>query len=233
MDKSLSDMPLVQFGEDIWIVEGPLAKDMGLMFSTRMIITRLSDGTLWLCDPVKISNNTLKLIENLGEIKYLLVSTQRHIWRLRDWHEKFPTAQIWSCGNIPKKLKNLPYTGFLSDAPIWDNDFEQVIFKGNKFLSEIVFYHKFSKTVIMGDIIQNNEKKRGRPITNLIFKISGAAYPNGGVGFDFKLTFSDRKAAKETLDKIFSWDFDKLIIAHGPCLTDNAKKYVKSAFAWL
>jgi len=229
----LPDMPLTQFGDNIWIVDGPIVKDMGLSFSTRMIVVKLLDNSLWVCDPVKISDNTLKAIENLGEIKYLVASTQRHVWRLNNWHEKYPKAQLWSCGHIPKKLREMPYTGMLDDASVWNNDFDQILFKGNRLLTEIVFLHKVSKTVIMGDLIQNNEKIHGKPITNLMFKISGAAYPNGGVGFDLKRTFSDKEKAKESLTRILSWDFDKLIIAHGPCITSGAKKYIKSAFAWL
>jgi hypothetical protein len=29
------------------------------------------------------------------------------------------------------------------------------------------------------------------------------------------------------------WDFDKLIIAHGPCVDHDAKPFVKRAFRWL
>jgi len=66
-----------------------------------------------------------------------------------------------------------------------------------------------------------------------MFRLSGAAYPNGGVGLDLRLTFSDKRKARESLANILSWDFDKLIIAHGSCVTVNAKEYIKSAFSWL
>ena len=229
----LIENSLVEFGKNVWVIEGSFVKDMGLTFSTRMIVVKLSDGMIWICDPVKISENAQKSIEKIGEIKYLIASTQRHIWRLNSWHKQFPNAELWSCGNIPKKLKKLPYKGILSNTSIWDNDFEQIIFEGNKYLSEMVFYHKVSKTIFMGDIIQNNVKIKGRPFTNFIFWLSGAAYPNGGVGLDLRLTFTDKNRTRKSLDHILSWDFDKLIIAHGPCVTENAKEYVKRAFNWL
>jgi len=187
----LQNKPLIHFGENIWVIEGSIVKDMGLSFSTRMIVVKLSDGSLWVCDPVQIPDSTLEEVERLGKIEYLLASTQRHIWRLRSWHEKYPKSQLWTCGNIPRKLRGLPFTGVLNDTPIWVDDFNQIIFKGNKLLSEAVFFHKASNTLIMGDIIQNNEKIPGRPFTNFMFRLSGAAYPNGGVGLDLKLTFSE------------------------------------------
>jgi len=35
------------FGENIWIVDGPDVRDMGVMFTTRMAVVKLSDGSLW------------------------------------------------------------------------------------------------------------------------------------------------------------------------------------------
>ena len=42
-------MPELQaFAKNIWIVEGPDVRDMGIMFSTRMTIVKLADGSCWL-----------------------------------------------------------------------------------------------------------------------------------------------------------------------------------------
>ena len=39
--------------------------------------------------------------------------------------------------------------------------------------------------------------------------------------------------ARESLEKLLSWDFDKLIIAHGICIEKDAKPFVERAFRWL
>jgi hypothetical protein len=158
--------------------------------------------------------------------------TQRHVWRLKLWHEKFPQAKLWTCGNIPKGLAHLPFAGILNDSDTWPDDFEQILFKGNRFLTEIFFYHKASKTVLMGDLIQNNKRIPGKPFTYLVFKLLGVAYPKGGVALDLKLS-TNKAIAKESIDKILSWDFDKLILAHGSCIESNAKEYMSKAFSWL
>ena len=44
--KQISDAELLPFGNNIWVIEGPIVKDLGLSFSTRMIIVRMSDGSL-------------------------------------------------------------------------------------------------------------------------------------------------------------------------------------------
>lgn len=50
---------------------------------------------------------------------------------------------------------------------------------------------------------------------------------------DARLTFIHRSLARQSLEKLLSWDFDKLIIAHGPCVEKGAKAFVERAFSWL
>jgi 3-deoxy-D-arabino-heptulosonate 7-phosphate (DAHP) synthase len=50
---------------------------------------------------------------------------------------------------------------------------------------------------------------------------------------DIKLSFIRRNLARQSLRKLLSWDFDKLIIAHGPCIEKDARAFVERAFRWL
>jgi hypothetical protein len=36
------------FDDDIWTVDGPNVRDFGIMFTTRMTIVKLSNGSVWL-----------------------------------------------------------------------------------------------------------------------------------------------------------------------------------------
>lgn len=221
------------FGEDLWIVDGPIAYDMGFPFSTRMIIAKLNDGSLWMCDPVQVSTNTLNQIKDLGVVKYLIASTWRHVWRLKEGHRLYPEAELWSSRHVPSSCKELPLTGFLTDEQPkdWENDFEQLAFKGNKLLDEVLFFHKKSRTLVMGDLIQNYTIKKGEPLRNALRKVGGVA--DGGVPRDIRLTFTERDQARKSLEQLLSWDFEKVIIGHGPCIENEAKAFVKQAFQWL
>jgi len=228
---------LQAFAENVWIVDGPLVRDMGLLFTTRMTIVKLSDGSLWISSPVPASFDTLKQIIKLGPIRYLVAATPRHVWRLEAWHTLFPEAQLWVSRLTPFTLQkgNLPVAGILGDVPPegWADDLEQLAFKGNPLLSEVLFFHKKAHTVLLDDLIQINPALAGRPFRNVLLKLAGGLTPNGGVGFDIKLTFINRDLARQSLQKLLSWDFDKLIIAHGACLEKKAKPYVERAFLWL
>jgi Domain of unknown function (DUF4336) len=228
---------LQSFGRDIWIVDGPNVRDAGVLFTTRMVAVKLSEGSLWINSPVPVKFDTLKEITALGPVRYLLAATPRHVWRLAAWHTLFPEAQLWAARPTPFTLKkgHLPLTGILGDEQpqAWKNDFDQLAFKGNRLIEEVFFFHKQSRTLIMDDLIQIHPIVKGKPFSNALWKVEGVVSPHGGVALDFRLSFTNRTLARQSLEKLLSWDFDKLIIAHGPCVQRDAKTFVARAFRWI
>lgn len=225
------------FAENVWIIGGPPVRDMGLVFTTRMTIVKLSDDSLWVNSPVEVPFNTLKQIDGLGVVRYLVAATPRHVWRLTAWHTLFPEAQLWATRPTPFTLRKgiLPLTGALSDeAPqAWASELDQLAFKGNPLIEEVVFFHKASRTVILDDLIQIHPAEKGKPFRNGLFRLEGVAAPYGGVPLDIRLTFTNRRLARRSLEKLLSWDFDKLIMAHGPCIEKDAKTFAERSFRWL
>ena len=228
---------LQTFANNVWIVDGPPVRDFGVMFTTRMTVVKLSDGSLWVNSPVSVPFDTLKRITELGPVRYLVAATPRHVWRLKGWHTLFPEAQLWAPRTTPFTLKKgrLPFTGILGDEPPhgWADDLDQLAFKGNPLIEEVLFFHKESRTVILDDLIQIHPIVKGKPLRNALFKLEGVASPHGGVALDIRLSFTNRNLARRSLEKLLSWDFDKLIIAHGVCIEKDAKPFVERAFRWL
>jgi hypothetical protein len=230
------------FAENVWIVEGPLVRDMGIWFTTRMTVVKLSSSSLWLNSPVSVPTETLERIEAMGIVRYLVAATPRHVWRLEKWHEMFPEAELWATPQILNRFKlmmvlpkqALPFSGILGDMPpvAWAGDIDQLVFRGSHLLKEVFFLHKKSRTLILDDIIQNHPLLKGNLFHNALARFGGVK-PPGGVALDIRLTFTNRKLARQSLERLLSWDFDKLIIAHGPCIDKDAKPFVERAFQWL
>jgi hypothetical protein len=228
---------LSAFAENIWIVDGPNVRDMGIMFTTRMAIVKLSDGSLWLNSPVSVPFDALKQVTELGPVRYLIAATPRHVWRLAAWHTMLPAAQLWTPRTTPFTLKkgHLRIAGTLGDVPPqgWADDFDQLALKGNPLIEEVFFFHKQSRTVILDDLIQIHPMVKGKPLRNSLFRLACVASPHGGVPLDIRLSFTNRDLARRSFEKLLSWDFDKLVIAHGPCVERDAKTFVERAFRWL
>jgi Domain of unknown function (DUF4336) len=229
-------MPELQkFAEGISMIDGPPVRVMGVPLPTRMIIVKLSDGSLWVNSPVSVPIQVLDRIKALGPVRYLVAPTRLHIWRLEEWHALFPEAELWLPPHRPNQSNRSPFAAILGGtlSPDWAGDLDQLVFKGNLFVQEVFFLHKRSHTLIVGDFIQNHPIETGKPILNALWKIGGVAYPHGGVPLDIRLSFTDRDLARRCLRKLFSWDFNKLIIAHGLCVVNDARRFVERAFRWL
>lgn len=225
------------FARNLWIANGPNVRDFGVVFTTRMTVVRFSDSSLWVNSPVSVPFDTLKRITELGPVRYLLAATPRHVWRLAAWHTLFLEAQLWASRPTPFTLKkgHLPFAGILGDEPpqIWKHDFDQLAFKGNPLIEEVLFFHKQSRTVILDDLIQIHPMVKSKPFRNALLKLGGVASPDGGVPLDIRLSFTHRDLARQSLEKLLSWDFDKLVLAHGVCIEKDAKPFVERAFRWL
>jgi hypothetical protein len=95
----------------------------------------------------------------------------------------------------------------------------------------VEFLHKKSRTLILTDFLQNYNCERGDPAGNIVKQIGGVL--DGGVPLDLRLSFTNRQLGREVLATLLSWDFDKLIVAHGSCVEHDAKAFVGNAFRWL
>lgn len=228
---------LETLGANLFIVEGPPARDMGIPFSTRMAVARLADGSVLISSPVAVPFTVIAGIAALGTVRYLVSATPRHFWRLEAWHRLFPEAELWSSPITPITLKrgNLALTGVLSErAPEqWARDFDQVMIRGSNLLKEVAFFHRDSRTLLLEDIIQIHGPQPGHPLRKALIALGGVKGPGGGVPRDIRLTFRDRAALRDSVDRILAWDFDTVVMAHGPLIRHGGRQFVERAFAWL
>jgi hypothetical protein len=167
----------------------------------------------------------------IGPVKYLVAPTPLHVWRLQSWAKLFPSAQLW--GPPRGCHRSALFTHVLGDAPPaeWAQDLDQLVFRGNLFLDEVYFFHFKSRTLIFGDFIQNYPPNRKRRLATFLQRLAGVS--GVGVPVDVRLSFVNRALARASLEKMLSWDFDRLIVAHGEVVQSDAKTQVRRAFAWL
>jgi hypothetical protein len=88
---------LEKFADNVWTVDGPPVRFVGLAFPTRMIIVRLADDSLWVNSPVVVPHEVLDQIKALGIVKYLVAPTKLHVCPARhpaDFHEQKYRAPI-------------------------------------------------------------------------------------------------------------------------------------------
>jgi hypothetical protein len=54
-----------------------------------------------------------------------------------------------------------------------------------------------------------------------------------GVSRLLRRAFRDRAAARESLDAILAWDFERVVVCHGVVLQRQGKRLLREAYDWL
>lgn len=225
----------------VWIVDGPEIRfnyaGVRLPFQTRMTIVRLPDGGLWLHSPTEPDEELTARVEALGPVRFLIAPNTIHYWWIPEWAERFPEAEVWGAPGLETTAKRpLPTFRSLAAAPppAWAEAIDQVLVKGDM-LTEVDFFHRPSRTLVLTDLIENFEPARVRSRwLRLLLRVAGAADPDGKAPIDMQLSFlSQRPAVRAAARRMIAWDPKRIILAHGRWYPENGTAELKRAFRWV
>lgn len=230
-------------GRDIWIVDGPeISMDfpLGLKvpFPTRMVVVRLSSGKLWLHSPIAPDRVLIDHIRSLGEPAHLIAPNSIHYWYMPEWHDIFPDAVCHYAAGIAERAssrKNMPGGEIMTGTPSaeWGDEFDQVEIAG-PVVTEVIFFHRQSRTVILTDLIENFEPDR---MNSFLWKVAGrfagVLDPDGKAPADYRSTFLRNKAQlREGLAKVVDWQAENAVMAHGRPYIGDAAYELRRSFRW-
>jgi len=140
----------------IWIKEYPI-HFAGTRFNSRMTIVRLASGGLFVHSPCEIDAHTKSAIGELGEVAFIVAPGSYHHLYVPSAQEAFREAETFICPGIERKRPEIEFDWLLGDRPDprWEADFEQVLVRGNRFIWEVAFFHKATRTLLLVDLIEN------------------------------------------------------------------------------
>lgn len=219
--------------DTIWIKDYPIHY-AGTDFNSRMTIVRLSNGKLFLHSPCEIDKATKAAIESLGPVEFIVAPGSYHYLHVASAQRAFPEAETFICPGIERKVPGIDFDWLLGDRPDqrWENDFEQVLVRGNRFIWEVAFFHKVTRTLILVDVIENitDETPGVNWLLKLWWKLVFKMWNNPKPAPEYQLGWKDKKAAAKSLKRILSWDFERIILSHGDLIEENAKAVALQAW---
>ena len=121
------------------------------------------------------------------------------------------------------------------DGYPWDAEIATLPIAGG-FMTEVEFFHRQSRTLILTDLIENFEpEKVGTLFLRLLMWIGGVTPPHGGLPRDLRLTFTWRHKAelRAAVETMLAWNPERIIIAHGRWFERDGAGALRRAFAWL
>ncbi len=225
---------LFEYQKDrVWIKEYPIHY-AGVDFNSRMTVIRLLNGNLLIHSPSEIDLNTKVVIESLGKVQFIVAPGSYHYLYVESAQKAFDHAETFICPGIERKNPEIEFDWFLGDRPDprLSDDFEQVLVRGNKYIWEVAFYHKITQTLILVDLIENitSETEDVSWTLKLWWKWVFRMWNNPKPAPEYQLGWQDKNAASLTLKRILDWDFERIVIAHGDLIEENAKQVAINAW---
>ncbi len=235
---------LEPFGDELWIVNGPLARmplgpGVTLPFPTRMTVVRLGNGTLLLHSPTQFSEALAARVCALGRPAHLVSPNLLHYENIPSWKRAFPDAFAWASPGVRERAASrgvdFHFDRDLEDAPPdeWRDDCDQLLFAGGRWVHEVVFFHRRSRTLIVTDLIQNFERERLTRSGALLARAGGALHPDGQTPLDFRATFFGRGAqVRKNVERMLAWRPERIALAHGRPYERDGTAELRRAMRW-
>ncbi len=230
---------LESIGEQLWLAEGPIVDFYGFPYPTRMLVVRLPDGDLWVWSPIAPDEALKKEMDDPGRVAHLVSPNKLHHLFLGDWHKAWPEAKLWGPPSTIKKCPDLPFQPALAETPPpdWQGALEMFHMKGSPFFEELVFFHKASKTVIIGDLSENFSdsflKAHWKGWKYRIGRHWGIVEGQGHAPLEVRLSWWRRKKAREKMRKLIAMKPEQVVMAHGVRVKEDGEAFLRKAFDWL
>lgn len=226
---------LVEYVKDqIWILEYPV-RFFGMDLYGRMTIIKLGNGELIIHDPYKIDELTKQEIDAIGEVKYIVAPGYFHHLFVTDFQQQYPDAETFLCPGLERKRPDIKFEWILGNRPDqrWDGVIEQVVVQGTRYIWEVAFFHKPSKTLILVDLLENIGDSYKHPAgVQLRFwwkKVFGM-WNNPKAAPEYQVGWGKKGIVRNSLNKIIGWEANRIILAHGELVENNVRKTLSVAW---
>lgn len=193
----------------------------GVGVTVRSVAVTTRDGVVVL-NPIDFTAQQRAEIRAMGEVVAVVEANRFHSSYAAAAKAWFPRADLWGAPGLPEKCPEVSWTKILhQDAWPYAKDLETIFIRGAGKLSESVFYHPATRTLIVTDLVFNMRRTVGllAPIT---YRLIGIHDRFTTSRFWTKLT-DEPTLVRESLNEILRLDFDRLVMAHGEILTKDAK----------
>ncbi|EPS34841.1 hypothetical protein PDE_09805 [Penicillium oxalicum 114-2] len=233
----------------------PFARFGIVRFGGRGTLVKLASGSLAVFSPVNLTPEVRSKIDSLGgNVKYIAAPDLEHHLHVGSWKEAFPQASILAPEGLYEKRQSSKYNDppfehvFRKDKPQsiseeFDAEFECEYVHGHG-SRELVFFHRPTRTVIEADLLFNLPAKEQYSRTpegssmNFWTKLASSVMNTEGSAMGqrrfawYLLSAKDRPAFTESMKRINTWDFDRLIPCHGDVIETGGKGVFQNVMAW-
>jgi hypothetical protein len=225
--------------QNLWVAEQPL-RFWGLEVGSRMTVIRLTSGELVVISPIRMDAECLQQLNTLGRVAYVIAPNLYHHLFIADFCKIYPQAQCWVPPGLERKQPNLQPDKVM-EAPAGNLE-EQIDYRlvqgfmaltdlsGPAVVNEFAFFHRESRTLILTDTAFHFDEHS--PLLTQWVARSLGQYQLLRATVLEKWASRDRQVLEAAIRQIMTWNFQRVIMAHGSIIETNARQQFKEGYEW-
>lgn len=224
---------LTQLAPEVFTETIPHAM-MGLQFGARMDLVRLPEGGVLVYSPLPLTPERQAEVAALGPVRAIVAPNLMHHLYAGDWKAAFPEAMLYGAEGLAKKRSDLRFDGLLrpgEPAPWGGDSLSLHAIAGHGRMQECALVHRPSGTLLCCDLVSNMPDS-GHWMTSFYQGLMGF---RGKPAFSrfLRTTFTDRAAARRSLDALLQEPFQRVVMAHGEVIPEGGPDILREVHAWL
>jgi hypothetical protein len=222
--------------KDLWVIDHPFKLPGGIELGARTTIVRLSDGGLWVHSPGPLSAETKAWLSENGPVRAIVAPNLLHHLFLAEAIAAFPDASVHGPDGLQQKLgAKLEGTTVQTIDPAahpWTDDLDCLLVGGCPAMNELVFLHGKSRSLIVTDLAFN-VRDSGSFVTRVFLRLNNAFGKFGPSRLARTVFFKDKAQVRIAVERILSWDFDRVVLSHGDVLESDGPATLRDSYGWL
>jgi hypothetical protein len=198
---------------------------------TRMTVLALDDGSVVLHSPIPIGEELRAAIAQVGEVRALVAPSTCHHLFVADAQRAYPGVPTYAIAGLERKRPDLTLRPLPDE--LWADELERVAV-GNRVMRELVLLHRASRTLLTVDLVEHigDDTPGLDRMMRMWIKLLGM-WNKPRAAPELRWLTRDRAEAKRAIERILSWDFDKMVIAHGELFERDAKAALREAWRFV
>jgi hypothetical protein len=227
--------PPEKVADGLWALDRRLRMPGGPVLPTRSTIVELGGGDLLVVSPPAVEAGGLEALDELGQVRHLVVPNAFHYLGAAGFLARYHGASFWAAPGLFSRIEALPAGKELGEsAPDeWGGVFEIATLRPTNAVSEVVFFHASTQTLIVTDLAFHMVRFAG-VFDRIAWRASGVPKDFGPSRTARMLLLRDRDRSRAFLEQVLDWPFRRVLVAHGDILDTNAHARFRRAYMrWL
>lgn len=215
--------------EDVWVMERGY-EHFGMDVGGKMTIIRLPDDRLFVHSALPLTPELKYTVDSLGTVSAVVAGNAEHVDFIKCWKGYYLEATCLAPPGLKAKREDVPFDDEVAeDGTLYERykgeagSIRQIYVEACSLMSETVFFHVPSKTLMVTDIIFTF------PHDNIPFPTRLAKFGLRNLFVPVVNAFfvKDKGLYRGSLRKIADLEFEKLVPCHDEILTENALRSFK------